>query len=113
MHSKLVSFCKTLLLALVLVIPSIAWSNTVEEIPSPLAMTGDAIFVRPIMLATTLVGAVVFIVSSPFAVLGGNIGESWDQLVSTPFETTFIRCLGCTTNGRKATTVIKQSEEVK
>ena len=113
MHSTLINLCKTLLLALVLVVPSTGWSNTVDEVPSPLAMTGDAIFVRPVMMAVTVLGAVVFIVSSPFSALGGNINQSWDQLVNGPFETTFVRCLGCTMNGRKVTTVVKQAEESK
>ena len=113
MHSTLNKLCKTLLLALVLVVPSTGWSNTVDEVPTPLAMTGDAIFVRPVMMAVTVLGAAVFIVSSPFAALGGNIGESFDQLVANPFETTFVRCLGCTMNGRKASAVVKQSEEPK
>jgi|GEM_PF-877716 len=111
MHSTLINLCKTLLLALVLVVPSTGWSNTVVEVPSPLAMTGDAIFVRPVMIGVTILGAVVFIVSSPFSALGGNIGESFDQLVGKPFETTFVRCLGCTMSGRKVTTIVKQGEE--
>lgn len=111
MHSKVLGLCKTLLLALVLVVPSTGWSSTVEEVPSPLAMSGDALFVRPVMLVTTLVGGVIFIVSSPFAALGGNIDESWDQLVASPFKTTFVRCLGCTMNGRKASTVVNQEAE--
>jgi hypothetical protein len=111
MHTTLINLCKTLLLALVLVVPSTGWSNTIDEVPSALAMTGDAIFVRPVMLAVTVVGAAVFIISSPFSALGGNIGDSWDQLVDGPFETTFVRCLGCTMNGRKSTEVVQQSEE--
>lgn len=111
MQAKLINLCKTLLLAMVLVVPTTAWSSTVEEVPSPLAMTGDAIFVRPVMMAVTVLGAAVFIVSSPFSALGGNIGESFDQLVANPFETTFVRCLGCTMNGRKAATVVNQTEE--
>ena len=111
MHTTLINLCKTLLLALVLVVPSTGWSNTVEEAPSPLAMTGDAIFVRPVMLAVTVVGAAVFIISSPFSALGGNMSEAWDQLVDGPFETTFVRCLGCTMNGRKADTVAQMEEE--
>lgn len=113
MHSTLMNLCKIFLLAMVLVVPSTGWSNTVDEVPSPLAMTGDAIFVRPVMMGITVLGAVVFIVSSPFAALGGNIGESFDQLVASPFETTFVRCLGCTMNGRKVSAVVKQSEESK
>ena len=111
MHSRLISLCKTLLLALVLVVPSTGWSNTVEEVPSPLSMTGDALFVRPVMIAVTVLGSAIFIVSSPFAALGGNIDETWGQLVAEPFKTTFVRCLGCTMNGRKVTTVVKQAEE--
>lgn len=113
MHSTLMKLCKTLLLAIVLVVPSTGWSNAVDEVPSPLAMSGDAIFVRPAMMVITVLGAAVFIVSSPFAALGGNIDESFDQLVARPFETTFVRCLGCTMNGRKVTAVVKQTEKSK
>ena len=74
-------------------------------------MTGDALFVRPVMLATTILGAGLFIVSSPFSALGGNVGEAWDVLVEGPFETTFVRCLGCTSNGRKATQTVEQEEQ--
>jgi hypothetical protein len=111
MPSTLINLCKTLLLALVLVVPSTGWSNTLEEVPSPLAMTGDAIFVRPVMIGVTILGAAVFIISSPFSALGGNIDESWDQLVVGPFQTTFVRCLGCTMNGRKASSVVKQNDK--
>ena len=111
MHSKLFKISKVLMLSLILVFPSIGWSNAVDEVPSPVAMTGDALFVRPAMMAVTLIGSVIFIVSSPFSALGGNIGDSFDQLVGKPFNTTFIRCLGCTMTGRKVSTTIKQTEE--
>jgi hypothetical protein len=98
-----------------LAFPATGWSstNTIEETPSALAMTGDAFFVRPVMLVTTVIGTVIFIVSSPFAALGGNIGESFEQLVGKPFETTFVRCLGCTVNGRKVSTTVKQVDQPK
>ncbi len=105
MFSRLSQLVKVVLLATLLVLPSMGWSNTVEETPSAVAMTGDAIFVRPVMIATTLVGGAIFIVSSPFSALGGNLGEAFDELVAKPFETAFIRCLGCTQLGRKADTV--------
>lgn len=111
MHSKKFNSIKVLVLALVLAFPSIGWSNTIEESPSALAMSADALFVRPVMLVTTLLGGVIFVVSSPFSGLGGNIGESWNVLVEQPFDTTFVRCLGCTMNGRKVSTVVGQEKE--
>ncbi len=97
-------------LALLLSLPATGWSNTIEETPGALAMTADTIFVRPVMLVTTILGAGVFIVSSPFSALGGNIDESWNVLVEQPFETTFVRCLGCTMNGRKVSKVVEQED---
>jgi len=113
MYSKLFNICKVVILSLVLALPSIGWSATIEEKPSALAMTGDAIFVRPVMIVTTVIGGAIFLVSSPFAALGGNIGESFEQLVGKPFNTAFVRCLGCTMNGRKVSTVVKQVDEPK
>lgn len=113
MCSKFTAMFKVITMAIVLAFPATGWSNTVEETPSALAMTGDAFFVRPVMLATTVIGTAIFIVSSPFAALGGNIGESFEQLVQKPFETTFVRCLGCTVNGRKVSTTVKQVDQPK
>jgi len=115
MQSQFAKCLKVITLALVLAFPAIGWSNTntIEEKPSALAMTGDAFFVRPVMLVTTVIGTVIFIVSSPFSALGGNIGESFEQLVEKPFETTFVRCLGCTVNGRKVSTTVKQVDQPK
>ena len=113
MQSQFAKCLKVMTLALVLAFPATGWSNTVEETPSALAMTGDAFFVRPVMLVTTILGTAIFIVSSPFAALGGNIDESFEQLVEGPFETTFIRCLGCTVNGRKVSTTVKQVDNPK
>jgi len=110
MHHKLKQLMCSLALCMTLVIPSLAHANALHEKPSALAMTGDAIFVRPVMLVTTVVGAAVFLVSSPFSALGGNFGESFEVLVEGPFETTFIRCLGCSQNGRKASEVVEQEE---
>jgi len=111
MHSTLSNLLKVIIVSVLIALPTMSWSNTIEEKPSALAMTGDALFVRPVMLVTTAVGSAIFIVSSPFAILGGNISETWEQLVWNPFRTTFVRCLGCTMNGRKSTTVIKSVED--
>lgn len=69
------------------------------------AMVVDAALVRPVMFGVTVVGAVAFVVSLPFSVLGGNVGEAAKTLVVTPAETTFWRCLGCTHNGRSHSSV--------
>lgn len=110
MRASFSTLFKSILVAMVLTIPSLGWSNTVEETPSATAMTADAIFVRPVMLVTTVLGAGIFIVSSPFSLLGNNVDEAFDTLVKSPFETTFVRCLGCTKNGRKVSKVVVQEE---
>ena len=66
-----------------------------KENPSFFAMAGDLAIVRPLMLATTVVGGAVFIVSAPFSAIGGNIAQSGRTLVAQPFKATFVRCLGC------------------
>ena len=78
--------------------------------PSALAMTTDAVLLRPVLLATTIVGSAVYLVSLPFSALGGNAGEAGEVLVVGPAKATFVRCLGCSRSGRKAETV-EQSED--
>ena len=73
--------------------------NTVDEDPSMLAMTGDLVVVRPVMLVATVVGSAVWLVSLPFSLAGGNAMQAADTLVVGPAETTFFRCLGCTRTG--------------
>ncbi|KAA1172727.1 hypothetical protein FWJ25_12990 [Marinobacter salinexigens] len=98
------------LTACLLAFSSIGYANTIEEEPTALAMTGDALFARPVLLATTIVGTAVYIVSLPFSLLGGNAAEAGKTLVVGPAEATFVRCLGCTRSGRKQDTV-EQTEE--
>ncbi|HTN33939.1 MAG TPA: hypothetical protein VL091_08035 [Marinobacter sp.] len=93
------------LAACLLAFSSIGHAKAVDESPSALAMTGDALLVRPVLLATTIVGSVVYLVSLPFSLLGGNAGEAGEVLVVGPAEATFVRCLGCTRSGRKPDTV--------
>ncbi|EMP54738.1 hypothetical protein ACFQGA_03550 [Marinobacter koreensis] len=88
---------------------SMGYAQAVDETPSALAMTGDALFVRPALLATTIIGSAVYLVSLPFSALGGNAGEAGEVLVVGPAKATFVRCLGCTRTGRKEDTV-KQTD---
>ncbi|WP_273205670.1 hypothetical protein [Marinobacter subterrani] len=91
--------------ACLLVFSSIGHARAVDEKPSALAMTGDALFVRPALLATTIVGSAVYLVSLPFSLLGGNADEAGEVLVMGPARATFVRCLGCTRTGRKNETI--------
>jgi hypothetical protein len=49
---------------------------------------------RPIGIVGTALGSVVWVVSYPFAALGGNVDESTEALVQQPFDWTFQRPLG-------------------
>lgn len=95
----------TTLAVCLLAFSSLGHARAVDEKPSALAMTGDAIFVRPALLATTIIGSAVYLVSLPFSALGGNAGEAGEVLVVGPAKATFVRCLGCTRSGRKPETV--------
>jgi hypothetical protein len=88
-------------LAVLLLLPqmSLAQDQIGQEDPSALAMVSDAVLVRPMGLVFTVIGAAVFVVTLPFSALGGNVGQAGKTLVGGPFETTFIRCLGCTKTG--------------
>ena len=70
--------------------------DQVEQGPSGFEMAGDAVVARPLLLATTILGAGVFLISLPFSALGGNVGEAGEALVTGPAKATFKRCLGCT-----------------
>lgn len=61
----------------------------------------DAVIARPFGLVATGAGAVVWGVSLPFSLLGGNAGEAADALVGGPGRETFVRCLGCRSEGRR------------
>lgn len=91
-----------------LTLPAVGHANPVQERPSAMAMTGDAVLARPALLAMTVVGGAVYLVSLPFSLLGGNAAEAGDVLVVGPAKATFVRCLGCTMSGRQTGTVIEQ-----
>jgi hypothetical protein len=84
-----------------LMAPQFSFAEAVDDEPSPLAMAGDAIIARPLGLAFTAVGAVIYVVTLPFSLAGGNAKEAGKALVVGPAEATFVRCLGCTKPGYK------------
>lgn len=71
-----------------------------EEEPSAAAMTADVLIARPLGIVATVLGSAVFVVSLPFSAAGGNVEEAADALVMGPVRETFVRCLGCVSEGR-------------
>lgn len=57
-------------------------------------MTADLLLVRPLSLVGTVIGTAAFIVSLPFTLPSGSVGEAGHELVGKPFEYTFNRPLG-------------------
>lgn len=57
-------------------------------------MAGDFFVVRPLGIAATAVGAVIYVISLPFSLAGGNEEEARQKLVVDPATYTFTRPLG-------------------
>jgi hypothetical protein len=57
-------------------------------------MAGDLLVVRPLGIAATAVGAVIYVISLPFSLAGGNEEEARQKLVIDPATYTFTRPLG-------------------
>ncbi len=58
------------------------------------AMMFDFFIIRPLGIASVVLGSAVFIVSLPFSTLGGNVDNAAKKLVAAPFSFTFSRKLG-------------------
>jgi hypothetical protein len=57
-------------------------------------MVVDLLLVRPVMVATTVVGAALYVISLPFSLPGGNAAQAGQRLVVEPAQFTFSRPLG-------------------
>ncbi len=57
-------------------------------------MAGDLVVLRPIGIVATAVGAVIYFISLPFSLAGGNEQEARQKLVIDPATYTFTRPLG-------------------
>ena len=95
-NRKLLSYVLAFTLALsnVMFSSNVAAYEVVKEESTAGTMLADAFMVRPLMLAGTIVGAATFIVTLPFSLLGGNVGEAGRTLVVEPAAYTFVRPLG-------------------
>ena len=93
------------ILGLALMAPWFANAQPVDESPSALAMVGDLVIARPLLVVATAAGAAVFLVSLPFTAAGGNMDQAADTLMAGPAEAAFVRCLGCRRSGRRQAVV--------
>ena len=99
-HSK-ASRLAVATLGLALMAPWFANAQPVDESPSALAMAGDLIIARPLLLVATAAGAAAFLVSLPFTATGGNMDQAADTLMAGPADALFVRCLGCRSSYRR------------
>lgn len=87
-----------LLIAAMLLTPWAAMAQSNEEVTDKQiaagSMAADGLLCRPLGIVATVGGFCLFIVSSPFSLLGGNAGEAWENLVEFPAKWTFVRPLG-------------------
>jgi hypothetical protein len=60
----------------------------------PLTAAADAIVVRPVCLAATVVGSVLFVVALPWAAASKSVKKTANTLVVKPAQATFTRPLG-------------------
>lgn len=93
------------LVATTLLSSQFAWAQSAstsqlrDREPGSEAIVADLLVARPIGAAITAIGLGAFIVSLPFTVVGGNVGEAGEKLVAGPGKETFVRCLGCRKSG--------------
>ena len=73
---------------------ALAQSPAQEESVKAGKMVADVLLVRPLSLASTVLGTAAFAVALPFSILGGNVKESARKLVLEPAKFTFARPLG-------------------
>jgi hypothetical protein len=64
------------------------------EEASAAAIFADAVFIRPFWLTCTVLGTGLFVLTSPFTLIGQNIGHSAKVFVAEPAINTFGYPLG-------------------
>ncbi len=65
-----------------------------EEAPSLGSVGADLLVVRPLGLASSVLGLVGYVVTLPFSIPGGNNDAVWDNIVVDPVGYTFKRPIG-------------------
>jgi multisubunit Na+/H+ antiporter MnhC subunit len=65
-----------------------------EDDSGPMQSAADALVVRPLCLAATVVGSAVFVLALPWAAASKSVKKTADTLVVKPANATFTRPLG-------------------
>jgi hypothetical protein len=96
---KILKKCTVLFtIAAMLIIPLgsevLAQTHMEQGPPDAGAMVADFVLLRPLGFVTLVAGFTVFVLSSPFSALGGNIHTAWDKMAVDPAKFTFTRPLG-------------------
>ncbi len=81
--------------------------------PDEMEVALDLVVARPIGILMAAVGSVFFVLTVPFSLIGGNVGESADVLVFGPYKEVLVRCLGCRREGRYRIAKAKKEKKVK
>ncbi len=84
----------TMLMAVPFGSPALAQEYFESGEPDGGEMIYDLFVVRPIGIIATAAGAVVFVISLPFSLLGNNVDTAGEKLVKAPARFTFKRPLG-------------------
>jgi len=82
-----------------------------SEEPDAAEMLADAVVVRPMSFVATAIGAVGWVVSLPFTIIGGNVEEVGQKLIVDPGRYTFVRPLGYMEEGTPPTYDIRNEFE--
>lgn len=73
---------------------ALAGGQTTDEENNGALMVADLLLVRPLGIVATVLGCAVYVVSLPFAAIGGNTKQASQKLVKEPAAFTFTRPLG-------------------
>ena len=95
--SKLLTALTSISLVVIIMNPASA-AIEIDETdfgPSYDTMVVDTVVGKPLQLVAAVTGTAAYLVSLPFAVVGGNADQSQQKLFVEPWEA-MSRCLGCT-----------------
>lgn len=89
MKKKLTAIVCTAAIGLATSTPAFASSD-----PDPTLVCADAVVMRPLLFASTVVGSAIFVVCLPVAALSKSVKSTAHALVVAPAQATFTRALG-------------------
>ncbi|MES1965530.1 hypothetical protein M0N77_09380 [Psychrobacter sp. AH5] len=95
--SKLLTAIVSISIAMITISPATA-AIEIDETdfgPSYETMVVDTVVGKPLQLVAAVTGTAAYLVSLPFALIGGNADQSQQKLFVEPWDA-MSRCLGCT-----------------